>query len=68
MASDRAAFELSARVKLQHPFDGDAFNPQPPGEVRFWIRLSLAVISGNVGLDARDVSLRLHEPRLAAAG
>ena len=46
----------------------DSFNPQPSGEDRFWIRLSLTVTSGNERLHACGVSLRLNEPRLTAAG
>ena len=51
-----------------HPRSGDSFNPQPSGEVGFWIRLSLAVTSGNARHHARGVSLRFNEPRLTAAG
>ena len=51
-----------------HTPRGDSFNPQPSGEDRFWIGLSLAVTSKNVRLPAHGVSLRLNEPRLTAAG
>ena len=60
--------EMSVFQEFMNRIRGDSFNPQPPGEVRFWIWLSLAVSFGNARLDARGVSLRLNGPRLAAAG
>ncbi len=52
----------------QNRIRGGPFDAQPSGEVRFWIRLSLAVTSGTMRLDPRGLILWLNGPRLTAAG